>query len=214
MINQIEIYQELQFDFDNKTTQTLARIFAKVYEDMKTTVTRQEFSELHLIVKELAEAQKRTERKLEQLAEAQIKTEKRVDVLSERVEGVSNTFGYALENITYKHLPSLLLKEEGIKVQGKIIRKYYERKGNYNQINIFAKVTKDGKDMLMLGEVKTHPSKIEIDRFLKIVEHIKKVEGNPEVYLVFVAHDYHPKTEVYLQDKGIRYFWSYDVDNQ
>ncbi|MCX8027602.1 MAG: hypothetical protein N3A62_07115, partial [Thermodesulfovibrionales bacterium] len=165
-------------------------------------------------VEELAEAQKRTEQRVEELAEAQKRTEKRIDVLTERVEGISNTFGYALENIVYKSLPSLLFKEDNIKVQGKIIRRYYERQGSYNQINLYARIIKDGKEMLMLGEVKTRPSKLEIDRFLKIAEYIKKREGSPEVYLVFVAHDYHPRVENYLKEKGIRYFWSYDVENQ
>ncbi|MCX8069909.1 MAG: hypothetical protein N2738_05335, partial [Thermodesulfovibrionales bacterium] len=153
-------------------------------------------------------------KRVEELAEAQRKTEQRIDKLSERVEGISDTFGYALENITYKHLPSLLLREDGIKGKEKIVRRYYERGGNYNQINIFAKVEKDSKEMLMLGEVKTRLSKIEIDRFLKIAEHIKKAEGNPEIFLVFVAHDYHPNTESYLKKKGIRYFWSYEIENQ
>ncbi|MCX8069081.1 MAG: hypothetical protein N2738_01105, partial [Thermodesulfovibrionales bacterium] len=83
MINQLEIYEELQSKFDNQTAQTLTRILTKIYEDMKTTVTRQEFYELHMIVKELAEAQKRTEQRVEELAEAQKRTEKKVEELAE-----------------------------------------------------------------------------------------------------------------------------------
>ena len=46
-------------------------------------VTREDFSELKSIVKELAEAQKRTELKVEELAEAQKRTELRVEELAE-----------------------------------------------------------------------------------------------------------------------------------
>ncbi|MCR4320872.1 MAG: hypothetical protein NUV74_11125 [Candidatus Brocadiaceae bacterium] len=63
-----------------------------------------------------------------------------------------------------------------------------------------------------LREVKVRPSKKEIDRFLKITEWIKRVEECPETYLLFVAHDYHPDTEQYLKGKGIRYFWSYELE--
>ncbi|MCX8026928.1 MAG: hypothetical protein N3A62_03585, partial [Thermodesulfovibrionales bacterium] len=94
MINQIEIYEELQTKFDTQTAQTLTRILTKIYEDMKTTVTRQEFGELQIVVKELAEAQKRTEQRVEELAEAQKRTEQRVEELAEaqkRTEPVSYT---------------------------------------------------------------------------------------------------------------------------
>ncbi len=80
-------------------------------------------------VEELAEAQKRTEIKIEELAEAQKKTEisieelteaqkrtetslerliRKVDAIEERLEGVSNSVGYSLENRSYKTLPALL----------------------------------------------------------------------------------------------------------
>jgi len=49
-------------------------------------VTREEFSELKDVVKELAEAQKRTEQRVEELAEAQKRTEERVESLAEIME--------------------------------------------------------------------------------------------------------------------------------
>jgi len=46
-------------------------------------VTREDFSELKAIVRDLAEAQKRTEIKVEELAEAQKRTEERLEELAE-----------------------------------------------------------------------------------------------------------------------------------
>ncbi|MGQ9842032.1 MAG: hypothetical protein ACUVRK_00570 [Spirochaetota bacterium] len=49
-------------------------------------VTKEDFSELKSIVRELAEAQKRTEARVGELAEAQKRTEARVDTLSQKME--------------------------------------------------------------------------------------------------------------------------------
>ncbi len=176
-------------------------------------------------VEELAEAQKESQREISRLdksmqalAEAQKRTEisinklvGRVDVIEERLEGISNSVGYSLEDKAFRALPPILEKE-GVKVTGRIIRRYYRIGDKDNQINIFARAAKNGREMRILGEAKVRPSKKEIDRFLKITESVKKAEKNPEVYLLFVANDYHPNTEQYLQEKGIRYFWSYELD--
>jgi len=171
-------------------------------------------------VNELAEAQKRSEERLtkleitvQELAEAQKKTEetlnkliKRVDIIEERLEGISNSVGYSLENNTYKSLP-ILLKKEGIEVEGRLIRRYYED----NQLNIWGKGKKNGKTLLILGEVKVRPSRKEIDKFLRLVDTITKKEKK-DAFPVFVAHDYHPNTERYLNEKGIKYYWSYELE--
>lgn len=146
------------------------------------------------------------ERKLEK---AQIDVEITLKKLIERVEGLSYTVGYTLENAAYKGLPSLL-KNEGIEVEGKLLRKYYSIMDEKYQLNVFGWGRKDGNRVLILGEIKVRPSKKEIKRFLKIAEKIKENEGNPETLLLFVAHDYHPDIESFLNEKGIKYYWSYE----
>ena len=175
--------------------------------------TEENFNRVWKAINELAEAQKRTEEKVEELAEAQRRTEeslnrliKRVDMIEERLEGVSNSVGYSLENNSYRALPGLL-KKEGLTVIGPIIRRYYGE----NQVNIWGTVRKGNRQLLLLGEVKVRPSKKEIDRFLKIAEEIKRSEGK-DAFFVFVAHDYHPSVEKYLQEKGIKYYWSYEME--
>ena len=49
-------------------------------------VTRSDFRALQRVMKELAEAQKRTEQRVEELAEAQKRTEQRIDSLTQRME--------------------------------------------------------------------------------------------------------------------------------
>jgi len=193
--------------------------------------SEQRLTRLEAIVEELAEAQRRTEQSLEsfkkateenfnkvwkaidELTEAQTRTEetlnrliKRVDIIEERLEGVSNSVGYSLENMAYRALPHLL-KKEGILVSGRLIRRYWEE----NQINIWGKGKKGGKDLLLLGESKVRPSKKEVDRFIKIAEEIKRKEKT-ETYLLFIAHDYPPAIEGYLRQKRIKYYWSYELE--
>jgi predicted CopG family antitoxin len=194
-----EVRKKLEKVFEKRQANVLAEVITDAYTEL---VKAKDFNELKQVVKELAEAQKRTEISLNRLIG-------RVDLVEDRLEGISNSVGYSLEDKSYKSLPDLLKKED-IVVEGNMIRRYYRIGNKDQQINIFAKGRRNGKEILILGEVKVRPSKTEIDRFLKIAEQVRKEEGNPETYLLFVANDYHPNTEQYLKEKGIRYFWSYE----
>ncbi|MCS6926025.1 MAG: hypothetical protein NZ578_09005, partial [Candidatus Binatia bacterium] len=59
----------------------VARLIEALREEFG--VRRADFDELRAVVRELAEAQKRTEQRVEQLAEAQRRTEQRVEQLAE-----------------------------------------------------------------------------------------------------------------------------------
>ena len=222
----IKILRGLE-ELDPKVKNIFFDLLEEIEKNTRETVKRSDFDELRgafieltKSVNALAEAQKKSEERLtkleiavEQLAEAQRRTEetlnkliKRVDFIEERLEGISNSVGYSLENNAYKSLP-ILLKKEGIEVEGKLIRRYYED----NQINIWGKGRKNGKALLILGEVKVRPSKKEIDRFLRIVETITKKEEK-NAFILFVAHDYHPNIERYLKEKNIKYYWSFELE--
>ncbi len=173
--------------------------------------------ELTKKVNELAEAQKRTEEKVNELAEAQKRTEetvamlvKDIKVLENRIEGVSNTVGYFLEDRAYVSLPKILKERFGVEVEGKLIRKYFILGSKEIQINIYGYGKKDNKKVLILGECKVRPSKNEINRFEKYAKKIAKKEG-VEPFLLFVAYDFPPKIEEFLQQKEIPYIWSYEL---
>jgi hypothetical protein len=175
------------------------------------SVTKKEFNELKeivrdlgKIVKELAEAQKKTEKEIAKLV-------KRMDAFEERLEGLSNSVGYTLENAAYKGLPKLLAERCGLKVEDRLIRRYLTVGQKDIQINIYGYARKNGKRLLILGECKVRPSKREIEQFEKYARWIAEQEGT-EVFLVFVAHDFPPKIEKLLQEKGIMYFWSYELE--
>ena len=118
---------------------------------------------------------------------------------------------YELANISYKALPRLLRERYGLEIEGKLIRRYVPVGRKEIQVNIYGHARKDGRRLLVLGECKVRPSCREIERFEKYARRIAEGE-NVEPFLVFVSHDFPPKIEKLLQDKGIAYFWSYELE--
>jgi len=166
---------------------------------------------------QLAEAQRDMAEKMSKLIDAQMQLEDslakllgRMKTTEERIEWIFSSIGFTIEDKSLKALPELL-KREGITVEGNLIRRYYKIGDEYNQLNIYGWGRKDGEKILILGEIKTRASKKEINEFIKLADKVKKSEGNPNVFLVFVAYDYRPEIEEYLKEKGIKYFWSYEI---
>ncbi len=195
----------------------LAQAQKKTEERLEELAQAQKKTEERL--EELAQAQKKTEERLEELAQAQKKTEeeiakltKRMDVFETRLEGISDTIGYTLENTSYQALPKILAERYKLSVQGRLIRRYILIDSKEFQINIYGHAKREEKELLILGECKVRPSKREIERFLKRAKQIAQIEGK-EAFLLFVAHDFHPNVEKLLQEKGIAYFWSYELQS-
>ncbi len=214
------IYTDVQQMVTHQDFDQLKTIVAELAEAQRHTEQRlselaeaQRHTEQRL--SELAEAQRHTEQELAKLTEAQRQTEnslnaliKRVDKIEERLEGISDSVGYSLENNAYRALPKILANQ-GIHVKGRLIRRYID---GY-QVNIFGTAQKGGREVQIFGECKTRPSKNEIDRFIRITDKICKINGYEEKILLFVAHDYPPPVERYLKEKHIMYFWSYELEN-
>ena len=124
--------EKLERVFDKPQAEVLTEVIQAAYNDLVKT---SDFNELKEIVRDLAEAQKRTETRLEELAgaqkkltEAQNKTEGEIRLLTRemtkvKVElgGVGRSIGYALENEAYKHLPSYLKGNYGIEITEKML---------------------------------------------------------------------------------------------
>ncbi len=184
-----------------KQTQAEVRALAEAQKRTEERMSA-EFGRVWAAINELTEAQKRTEEELRQLVEEHRLTR-------ERVEGVSNAVGYTLEDRAMRALPALL-GEEGIEVEGRLVRQYVRVGDRKRQVNIFGYGRRNGQRVLILGEAKVRPSKKEVDRFLKLAASLEKQEGLPAV-LLFVAYDCRPEVEAYLREKNIRFIWSYEL---
>ncbi len=182
------------------------------------TVSRDDFRELRDIVKELAEAQKRTEVRMEELAEAQERTEHALQLLStehrktrEQVGGLATTVGYRLEDEAFKALLNLLKKEHGLEVEGRLKRQFVEdSQGKMVEVNIFGSAIRNGDKVIILGEAKSQLSRKGVDEFVR--KEIKRFsEIFKEIFPVMVTYMISAQdVEEYARKKGIAVYYSYD----
>jgi len=201
------IKRELEKVFNPKQALVLSKVIVDARSEL---VKADDFNELKGIVKELAEAQKRTEVKVEELAEAQKRTEVKVEELAEaqkRTEeevrklviglnrtredlgGLSRSFGYSFENEAYRMLPMLLEKKYAIKVRDKVIRAEVGGK----EINFFANAEREGREIYIVGEAKARldDTKKRVDIFKEIegkAMAVKEEYGEVEVAKLLVTH--------------------------
>lgn len=103
-----QIFDELKQPLGDAAARSLTRTFAAVYEELRDTVTRDDFRGLRDSIDEnvsrldrglatLAEAQGRTESRVEQLAVAQARTEARVEQLAEAQARTESKVGQLAE---------------------------------------------------------------------------------------------------------------------
>ena len=233
MINTLKIFDELKEAMDASAAKKITEVIGKVYDELQNTVTKAEFNDLRNIVKELAEAQKRTEQRVEELVEAQKRTEQKVEELVEAqkrteqevrkltislkdtrtmVGGLSDTVGYGLEDRAMKSLPTVLKCKYGINVLSPLVRKYVSCNGTQDEINIYGTGKKDEIEICILGEAKARLSKKHVDSFLKLVQRLKNskviIENN---FLLMVSYTVTPEVEEYAKIKNIVIIWSYEV---
>ena len=152
------------------------------------------------------------EKRMETFEKRMDKFEKRMANFEERLEGVSNSVGYGLENTAYKYLPSVLKRDLGIEVEGRLRRLYMDVAGKRIQINIFGYGRKkDSGRVMIIGECKVRMSNRELNTFMKRVKKIEEQEG-VKVFPLVVAHDFTPDMEERLKELGITYYWSFELE--
>ena len=197
----------------------LFAILEEIERQREETVTKKEFNELKEIVRELAQAQKRTEQRVEELAQAQKRTEQELQKLikehaktREQVGGLSSTVGYILENEAMKALPTLLAQEFGLKIEGRFVRKFVkDKKGRPIEVNIIGEAIKNGKKIVIIGEAKAQLSKNKVLEFLrKRMKPLQEVFG--EIFPILITHMItQPDVEEYAHKHGIkRVYYSYE----
>lgn len=221
--------QATQGGVDSKLYKTIVTIVDKRVKEIK--VTRKDFdrvedrlTRIEVVVEELAEAQKRTEERVEELAEAQKRTEHEIRELTishkklqKEIGGLSHTVGYHLEDRAYRTLPVLIKRDLGVEVEGRLVRRFFiYGKGKEDEVNIYGRGFKDGKEVIIIGESKSQLSKYDIDDFLKVVERVTSYtkSGDIEKVLIAVSYSIRPEVEKYAKEKGIKVYWSYELDLQ
>ena len=165
---QESIERRLKRYFPAEQSSVLAEVITDAYKDLVKT---SDFNELKGIVRDLAEAQKRTEQRVDTLAvrmeelagEMRIlarglnETRAEVSGLARglndtraEVGGLARSFGYALENEAYRALPAFLARRHGLEV----IERFVRTEIGGEEINLFGKVRRNGQEVLIVGETK------------------------------------------------------------
>lgn len=220
MINTIKIYNELSQTMDASAAKKIAEVIGLVYEELQNAVTKVEFNELKEVVKDLAEAQKRTETKVEELAEAQKRTEEEIKTLVVTVKniqkelgGISNTIGYELEDKSYSIFPQVLKEDFNIHIKGDIERKFIMYpSGKDDEINIYGEGTLAGEEVYIIGESKAQIGKNDVKDFIKLVkrvtDHLKK-----KIIPIILCYSIHPRVEKFIMEvyPEIKVYRSYEL---
>jgi len=145
------------------------------------------------ILKELAQAQKKTEEALRSLIVT-------VRDIKKQIGGLAMDVGYGIEDKIIPYISDFGKKEFGIKVTAVDRRNIVYSDGNYDEVNIFAEGVKDGSPSFIIGECKAQPGKKDFDKFSQMTERVKKtITGN--IYTFIAGYNFTPDVELYAKKK-------------
>ena len=198
--------------FPEPQADLMARVFFSAHDEL---VTKAEFNELTAVTRELAEAQHmlanaqaRTESRVEQLADAQARTESRLEQLAnaqhmlanaqartewaikdlaKQVGGLSNALGGSLEDFACDLVPEMLEKYWQMEVQSAATEELLIGR-RYREIDVVVRGTVAGKPVTVLCEVKATVSRKEVDGFLAIIERYRSLHPHEDIRPLFFGY--------------------------
>src|SRR5437870_4816281 len=151
-------------------------------------------------LKELAAAQRETEKALAELAAAQTRTDQQVGRLGDNI-------GFGLEDIAWVVAPGYLLRHHGIKM-AEFDRGYLNANGHPVEIDLYAEGRRNGKKVILLGEVKSRIHPREVKKFAGVIEKLKPHLGTSVFGLMF-AYWIHPAASLEAKKHHIELIASY-----
>jgi chemotaxis protein histidine kinase CheA len=165
----------------------------------------------------LARAQEESQRQIQALARAQEESQRQIQELTRQMVevrrelgGLGRSMGYALENEAYRMLPAFLAEKHGIQVTERFVRTYI----GDEEINLFGRGRRDGKEVLIVGEVKVRLEEGRREDALEQLEEKARVvqEAYPgeELLLLLVTHHAHPGILQRAQERGILVVQSFE----
>ena len=198
MVSLTEIRNRLQRSFTADQAELIANLHVEMHDQL---VTRHDFAELRSVVErlaksqqQLAESQQRTEHRVEELAEsqrelaesqreladAQRRTEHAVKDLAKQVGGLAATAGGNLEAYASEWIPEVLADRVGF-VMESCGSESIEVGGKSYEFDAVLRGTIDGRQVVILCEVKTNISESEVRGFLRIVDRVRSAVAQEAV---------------------------------
>ena len=191
MVSLTEIRNRLQRSFTADQAELIANLHVEMHDQL---VTRHDFAELRSVVErlaksqqQLAESQQRTEHRVEELAEsqreladAQRRTEHAIKDLAKQVGGLAATAGGNLEAYASERIPEVLADRFGF-VMESCGTESIEVGGKSYEFDAVLRGTIDGRQVVILCEVKTNISESEVRGFLRIVDRVRSAVAQEAV---------------------------------
>ncbi len=185
--------------------ETITLIVEDKVKDIK--VTREEFEKLRNAVLDLAEAQKRTEERVEELAQAQKRTEEALKQLARAVASLSDTIGYSLEDIARVVLPGYLERHYRIKIP-ELERRFLSIDGKEIEINLYAEGERDGNPVVVIAESKSRIYEGDVRSFYDSIKSaLPFLPGEP--FIVLFGYLIHPSATKIAKELNILVVASY-----
>ena len=190
MVSLTEIRNRLQPAFTPAQAELIASLHVEMHDQL---VTPHDFAELRGVVGQLAEsqqalaeAQQRTEQRVEELAEAQRRTEHAVTELAtnvnkleysmkdlaKQVGGLAATAGGNLEAYASERIPEVLAERFGFAMES-CGSESIEVDGKAYEFDAVLRGTIAGRPVVVLCEVKTNISESEVRGFLRIADRVR-----------------------------------------
>ena len=214
------IRARLKDSFTEQQADLLAHVVVEAHADY---VTRGDFQALTGVVRELAEAQQRTEVRMEELADAQRglaaaqeRTEARMESLAvaqreftwamrdtrKQLGGLSQSVGYGLEAYAMERIPKILTKELPFVEDSSGPEQFASPTGKPADIDVVVRGTLAGRPVVFLCEVKTNISPREVRRFLPVAARVRPEVACDDVRLLYFCYRARSESRTAVADAG------------
>jgi len=187
--------------------EVLFAVLEEIGRQRKERVTKDDFEELKQIVRDLTQAQVRTEARMGELAQAQAKTEKELQKLAkshhqlqQQVGGLSDAVGYGIEDRLMPFIPDFARLEFGLEVDSVERRNVEYAGGKYDEVNILASGHINGERCFLIAECKAKRGKRDADRFNGMLGRLSEILKG-KLFSVFIGYTFAPEVEHYVVGK-------------
>ena len=177
MVSIAKMREQLLEGFPEPQADLMARVFVSAHDEL---VTKAELNELTAVMRDLAEAQKRTD-------EAQTRTEWAVKDLAKQVGGLSAALGGSLEDFACDLVPELLEKYWAMVVESAGPEDVTVG-DEPREFDVVVRGRIEGRPVVVVCETKATVSVKEVKRFLGLVGKLKEARPTDDIRPLFFGY--------------------------
>jgi hypothetical protein len=205
-MNSTVLRKSLHETFPAEQATLLADTFTDAFSSQERVAAemgdiRREVQRLAAAQERLAEAQARTE-------QAQARTERSVQDLARQVGGLSDKLGGSLEDLAIETVPAVLSEEWGI-AAADCGREVFAIDGQETEVDLVLRgAWPDGREVLVLGEVKARLTPREVAQHLARVERLRPLLGGYDLRVLFFGFQIGLEARKLVREAGAWFLFS------